>query len=121
MMTLHVIFTKDGTPGWIGPEPREGSEPVEGVDIVFLAGHRRNKKGKWVEREPPDPPTPEEIAARDAIAAKEKEEQDARNGEERDERLMRRMLKVIDQRLRGDITQAQYISRTDAIRAKFEG
>lgn len=121
MMTLHVIFTKDGTPGWIGPEPREGSEPVEGVDVFFLAGHRRNKKGEWVEREPPAPPTPEEIAARDAIAAKEKEEQDVRNAEERDERLMRRMLKVMDQRLRGDITQAQYISRTNAIRAKFEG
>ena len=120
-MVLHVIFEEGGIPAWIGEESREGSEPVGGVDVFFLAGHRRNKKGEWVEREPPAPPTPEEIAARDAIAAKEKEEQDVRNAEERDERLMRRMLKVMDQRLRGDITQAQYISRTDAIRAKFEG
>lgn len=64
-MTLHVLFTEDGLPGWIGSEPREGSEPVEGLTIDFLAGHRRTAKGKWVERTPVQPslPTAEEIEA----------------------------------------------------------
>lgn len=120
-MVLHVIFEEGGIPAWIGEESREVAEAIKGVDLMFLAQHRRTPDGDWVRRDPPPPPTEKEIAARDAIAAKEKEEQDVRNAEERDERLMRRMLKVMDQRLRGDITQAQYISRTDAIRAKFEG
>lgn len=64
-MTLHALFTKDGVPGWIGTEPREGSEPVEDKSIAFLAAHRRTPKGNWVARTIPEPvpPTPEEIAA----------------------------------------------------------
>ena len=64
-MTLHVLFTKDGIPGWIGDQPREGSEPVEGLSIEFLAAHRRTAKGDWVKRviAEPVPPTAEEIAA----------------------------------------------------------
>lgn len=64
-MTLHVLFTKDGIPGWIGDQPREGSEPVEDKSIDFLAAHRRTAKGNWVARVIPEPvaPTPEEIAA----------------------------------------------------------
>lgn len=64
-MTLHILFTKDGIPGWIGTEPREGSEPVEGLTVEFLAAHRRTSRGKWVERTPPVEvePTPEEVAA----------------------------------------------------------
>lgn len=65
-MALHVLFTKDGTPAWIGTEPLEGSEPVEGVTVEFLARHRRTSKGAWVQR--PEPvvtePTPEERALR---------------------------------------------------------
>ena len=49
-MTLHVLFTKDGVPGWIGAAPREGSEPVEDLGIEFLAAHRRRPKGNWVAR-----------------------------------------------------------------------
>lgn len=62
-MTLHVMFTEDGIPGWIGAEPREGSEPVEGVDIAFLARHRRRPNGTWVVRAKPPAPTPEEREA----------------------------------------------------------
>lgn len=64
-MTLHVLFTKDGIPGWIGNAPREGSEPVEGLTIEFLAGHRRTAKGNWLARAISEPvaPTPAEIAA----------------------------------------------------------
>lgn len=60
-MTLHVLFTEDGTPGWIGDAPRAGSEPVEGLTIEFLATHRRTARGKWVARGPvkPEAPTPE--------------------------------------------------------------
>ena len=49
-MTLHVLFTNDGIPGWIGSGPREGSEPVEDLTVEFLATHRRTARGKWVER-----------------------------------------------------------------------
>lgn len=64
-MTLHVLFTEDGIPGWIGNAPREGSEPVEGVTLDFLAGHRRTARGKWVARAAPEPvaPSAEELAA----------------------------------------------------------
>lgn len=62
---LHVIFTPEGIPGHISADPRPGSEPVEGLTIDFLAGHRRTEKGEWVPRDPvvPVPPTPEELAA----------------------------------------------------------
>ncbi len=64
-MTLHVLFTNDGIPGWIGSVPRDGSEPVDGLTVEFLAGHRRTARGKWVERGPvvAAEPTAEEIAA----------------------------------------------------------
>ena len=64
-MTLHVLFTEDGIPGWIGSEPRDGSEAVDGLTVEFLAGHRRTARGKWVERSPvlAAEPTAEEIAA----------------------------------------------------------
>lgn len=119
-MTLHAVFTKDGIPSWIGTEPREGSEPVDGLSVEFLSAHRRTEKGEWVPRDPPPPPTAEEIAAREAVATQAKADQEARDAEEREERLMRRMLRIMDLRLRGEITQTQYITRTDAVRAKFE-
>ena len=63
-MTLHVLFTEDGTPGWIGEAPREGSEPVEGLTVAFLAAHRRTARGQWVARIAPVAvePTAEEQA-----------------------------------------------------------
>lgn len=63
-MTLHVLFTNDGIPGWIGNDPREGSEPVEDLTVEFLAGHRRTTRGKWVARTPVanTEPSAEEIA-----------------------------------------------------------
>jgi hypothetical protein len=63
-MTLHVLFTTDGIPGWIGSDPRDGNEPVEDLTIEFLAAHRRTAKGKWVARTPVAEvePTAEEIA-----------------------------------------------------------
>jgi hypothetical protein len=64
-MTLHVLFTEDGVPGWIGDTPREGSEAVEGLSLDFLAVHRRTARGKWVARTVSVPPQPsaEDLAA----------------------------------------------------------
>lgn len=56
------------------------------------------------------------VAEQLAVVDAEQKQADA---DEREFRLMRRMLKIMDLRLRGDITQAAYISRTDAVRAKF--
>ena len=63
-MTLHIVFTEDGIPGWIGSDPREGSEPVEDMTVEFLAAHRRTAKGKWVARAAvkPKEPSPEALA-----------------------------------------------------------
>jgi hypothetical protein len=63
-MALHVVFTGDGLPGWIGAEPRDGSEPVDN-DLAFLTTHRRTAKGAWVRRAPhvPVEPTPDDRAA----------------------------------------------------------
>ena len=63
-MTQHVLFTENGIPGWIGPEPRDGSVAVEGMTVEFLAGHRRTAQGKWVARAPIKPvqPSPEAVA-----------------------------------------------------------
>ncbi|MDP3193691.1 hypothetical protein [Tabrizicola sp.] len=52
-MTLHVLFTEDGIPGWIGDAPREGSEAIEGLTVDFLSAHRRTARGKWVVRAAP--------------------------------------------------------------------
>jgi hypothetical protein len=65
-MVLHVLFTKEGIPAWIGAQPIEGSEAVEGLTMEYLAGHRRTTRGNWVARVAavPAEPTPEELAAR---------------------------------------------------------
>lgn len=39
-MVLHVLFTKEGIPAWIGTEPLEGCETVEGLTVEYLAAHR---------------------------------------------------------------------------------
>ncbi len=65
-MTLHVLFTKDGIPAWIGAEPREGSEAVEDLTVEFLAGNRRTTRGNWNLRSQPVlvEPSEEELSAR---------------------------------------------------------
>ena len=40
-MVLHVLFTKEGIPAWIGTEPMEGCETVEGLTVEYLAAERR--------------------------------------------------------------------------------
>ena len=85
-MTLHVLFTTDGIPGWIGFEPREGSEEMPATvkvgkadvacDVPFLAAYLRDPAtGKWAKRPKPPAPTAEERqAARQAQRRAERQE-----------------------------------------------
>jgi hypothetical protein len=77
-MALHVVFTDDGLPGWIGAEPRERSERVE-HDLAFLTSHRRTVKGAWIKRAVTSAvaPSPQEQAA--AAEADRAVAQDARD------------------------------------------
>lgn len=43
-MTLHVLFTADGIPGWIGFEPREGSEEMPATVKVGKADVARRER-----------------------------------------------------------------------------
>ena len=71
---LHVLFTTYGIPGWIGFEPREGSEEMPATvkvgkadvacDVPFLAAYLRDPAtGKWAKRPKPPAPTAEERQA----------------------------------------------------------
>ena len=59
---LHVVFTEDGTPDWIGSSLRDGAVPVD-KDMAFLVAHRRTAKGAWIKRVVPMPvkPSSEEL------------------------------------------------------------
>ena len=61
---LHVVFTEDGTPDWIGSSLRDGAVPVD-KDMAFLVAHRRTAKGAWIKRGVPMPvkPSSEELLA----------------------------------------------------------
>jgi hypothetical protein len=65
---LYVQFDALGRAAVIYDTPRDGAEPVEGLDRVFLARHRRNDEVEWVAREPEPEyqPTPEDIADQEA-------------------------------------------------------
>jgi hypothetical protein len=52
---LHVVFTEDGIPDWIGTAPRAGSEEVD-KDLAFLIANRRTAKGTWTARSVTAPP-----------------------------------------------------------------
>ena len=119
-MTLHVLFTEDGIPGWIGPEPREGSEPVEGLSIEFMAGHRRTVDGEWVPRDPPPPPTVAELADQREAEARAMAGAEAEAARALEEEIARRA--APDQLLRsmGKITIAELTARVAAIRAEVE-
>jgi hypothetical protein len=117
-MTLHVVFTPDGVPGWIGEAPREGSEPVEGLSVAFLAAHRRTRSGKWAVRAPvpPVPPSPEELAA-EAEAA----HQSALSA--RDEALREALVREADPMFfrwqRGEGAREDWLLAVAAVKARF--
>jgi hypothetical protein len=117
-MELHVLFGQDGIPGWIGDEPREGSEAIEGLTIAFLAGHRRTARGKWVARPPVQPvePTPEEMKLR-----REAEYQAALAA--RDEALRLALANEADPQFfrwqRGEVTKEDWLDCVAAVKARF--
>lgn len=117
-MTLHVLFTKDGIPGWIGSEPREGSEAVEDLALEFLVAHRRTTKGNWVARPAPVPvePTPEELAAR-ALAEHEAALAD------RDRAVREALAEEADPLFfrwqRGEGTQEAWLAAVAAVKERF--
>jgi hypothetical protein len=117
-MTLHVVFTEDGTPAWIGTEPREGSEPVEALTVEFLVGHRRTGTGKWVVRVPEKPvaPTPEavaEAAEADYQSALAWREQALR------EALMQESDPLFFLWQRGEVTKADWLAAVSEVKARF--
>jgi hypothetical protein len=117
-MTLHVLFTKDGIPGWIGSDPREGSEPVDDLTVEFLAAHRRTPRGKWVARNPVEvvAPSSEEVAqqrqaeCQSALAA-------------RDEALRRALAAEADPVFfrwqRGEVTKDDWLAAVAEVKDRF--
>lgn len=119
-MVLHVIFEEGGIPAWIGDESREGAEAIKGVDLMFLAQHRRTPDGDWVRRDPPPPPTEKEIADQEAQRAAIRKEEQARRAEEREERFEKRAIGLLIKRVGGEITQAQFNTRIADLRARLD-
>ena len=117
-MTLHVLFTKDGIPGWIGSEPRDGSEPFDGLTVEFLAGHRRTARGKWVER---TPPVTVEPSAEDIAAEREAEYQAALAA--RDEALRLALATEADPLFfrwqRGEVGKEDWLAAVAEVKARF--
>lgn len=117
-MTLHVLFTKDGIPAWIGPDPREGSEPVEDKSVTFMAGHRRTAKGAWVPRAvpAPEPPSAEALAVQ--------AEADYRAALEARDNAMREVLAVeADPQFfrwqRGEASKEDWLAAVAGVKARF--
>jgi hypothetical protein len=117
-MTLHALFTEDGIPGWIGTAPREGSEPVEGLEIAFLASHRRTSRGKWVARTAVVPLAP---SAEDLAAHADAEHQVAL--ERRDVAVREALATEADPLFfrwqRGEVDEEAWLCAVAAVKARF--
>jgi hypothetical protein len=117
-MTLHVLFTSDGIPAWIGDAPCSGSEPVEGMTVDYLAAHRRTAKGTWVARAVPvtPEPSPAEIAAR-----REAEFEAAL--EARDRALREALAEEADPLFflwqRGEAAKADWLAAVEDVKARY--
>ena len=85
-MAFHAVFTPEGIPGWIGFDPRPGSEELPEtirigsvntpVTIEVLAGHMRDPvTGRWRRRPRPPAPTAEEREAERLRLQEERREQ----------------------------------------------
>ena len=117
-MLLHVLFTKEGVPVWVGPEPVEGSEAVANKTVDFLASHRRTAKGSWVER---PAPVPVEPSAEELAAQREAEFQAASAG--RDQALREALMAEADplffQWQRGEVAKEDWLDAVTVVKARF--
>lgn len=116
-MQLHVLFTEDGVPGWIGTDPREGSEPVA-KDLMFLARHRRTADGAWVPRSKPVPIEPSDEELRAAAEAEREMALQAR-----DEALRQALAAEADPLFfkwqRGEAEKFDWLDCVAAVKARF--
>ncbi len=129
-MSFHVVFTPDGIPGWIGFEPRDGSEELpetrlDGeaevpIDIDFLAAHMRLPSGEWVLRPPPPPLTEVELAEIAEVQAQAQAQGEADMLRRNEEEIARRAQPDVLLRAMGKITIAQLNARVEAIRLDVE-
>lgn len=117
-MVLHVLFLKDGTPLWVGPEPCEGSEAVEDRTVEFLAAHRRTARGTWVARPAPvvEEPGPEERAA---MAEAVFEAALAERSAALREALAVEADPLFFQWQRGEVAREDWLAAVAAVRARF--
>lgn len=117
-MLLHVLFTREGNPAWIGSEPIEGSEALDGLTVEFLATHRRTTRGTWVARAiaPPPEPTDEERAARAEAAYREALA-------DRDQALREALAAEADPLFfrwqRDEVTREDWLAAVAAVKARF--
>jgi hypothetical protein len=116
-MPLHVLFTEDGIPGWIGADPREGSEEVD-KELTFLAEYRRTAKGSWVRRTALPPYVP---SAEESLALAEAEREAALRN--RDEALRKALTEEADPLFfkwqAGEVAEADWREMRRAVKERF--
>jgi hypothetical protein len=117
---LYVIFTNEGQPEWIGPEPRDGSEEIDGLDLEFLVAHVRTPDGNWVPRPAPPPPTEAELAELARVEAENQARAEAEWERWIKAEIARRAQPDVLQYLMGNITQEELRAREAETRAAVE-
>lgn len=127
---LWAVFSDQGQPAWIGPEPIADAEElpyaveIDGeavvLDVAFLAAHLRTPEGRWVPRPPPPPPTEAELAAMAAEIARQAAEAELAASEEMERQIAWRLGPDIALRSMGKITIAELTRREAVIRAQVE-
>jgi hypothetical protein len=117
-MMLYVQFDALGRAAVIYDTPRDGAEPVEGLDRLFLARHRRTDKGEWVAREA-EPETEYQPTQEDMDAMREAEYQAALDAREAAVDAAIMSSDAYRSFIRGDMTLTAYRDAAAKIAAQF--
>ena len=117
-MMLYVQFDALGRAAVIYDTPRDGAEPVEGLDRLFLARHRRTDKGEWVAREA-EPETEYQPTQEDMDAMREAEYQAALDAREAAVDAAIMSSDAYRSFIRGDMTLTAYRDAASKIAAQF--
>jgi hypothetical protein len=125
MTVAYVIFDKDGIPETFNAETFEGAEEVAlpekaVIPARFLLTHRRTEAGDWVPRDPPPPPTEDDLAREAEIAGHAEAEARLQANRALEEEVARRAQPDALLRSMGMITIADLKARVAAIRADVE-